>query len=132
MAETRRRRFFDRFTSNPTFIGSGAVFTGDLIAEGDVLLAGRIIGNGVARGTITIAAEGHWQGSIDAGHAVIAGHVDGSVFAEGKLEIRKTARILGDVSARNIAIAEGGTVEGTVTVTSDTAVLEFKEKRGDP
>ncbi|HSN72963.1 MAG TPA: polymer-forming cytoskeletal protein [Steroidobacteraceae bacterium] len=129
MTDTRRRRFFDRFTSNPTFIGKGAVFTGDLIAEGDVTLAGRIVGDGVARGTVTIAIDGHWQGSIDAGHAVISGKVDGSVFAEGKVEIRKTAHILGAVRARNVAIAEGGKVEGAVTVTGDAAVVEFQEKR---
>lgn len=127
-----RRRFLDRFSSNPTFIGSGAIFTGDLIAEGDVLLAGKIVGNGVARGTVRITRDGHWDGSIDAGHAVIAGRVDGSVLAEGKLEIRKTAHILGSVRARNVAIAEGGKVEGTITVTSSSGVVEFEEKRQSP
>ena len=130
MSDVPKRRFFDRFLANPTFIGRGAVFTGDLIAEGDVTLAGRIVGNGVARGTVSIAVDAHWQGSIDAGHAIVAGQVDGSVFADGKLEIRKTARILGSVRAQNVAIAEGGTVEGTITVTGDKPVTEFREKRG--
>jgi cytoskeletal protein CcmA (bactofilin family) len=129
MPEKPRRRLLDRLTPHPTFVGAGTLFKGDIVADGDFVLAGRIIGDGSIAGALTIAADSTWQGHIGAGRAVIAGIVDGSLLVEDRLEIRKTARIRGPVRARHLAIAAGATVEGETSVTSENPIVHYEEKR---
>jgi cytoskeletal protein CcmA (bactofilin family) len=129
MTDAPRRRLLDRLTANPTFIGAGTVFTGELKAEGDLVVAGAVVGDGVVRGTLTVAADGRWEGNVHSNHAVIAGTVEGIVHAAERLEVRKSARILGAVRARSLAIAAGATIDGETTVTSGAPVKEFEEKR---
>jgi cytoskeletal protein CcmA (bactofilin family) len=45
------------------------------------------------------------------------------------VEIASTAVIRGRVTARQIAMARGATIDGEVTVTSNQPVIEFEEKR---
>lgn len=129
MSDAPRRRLMDRLAANPTFIGAGSVFRGELKAEGDLVVAGTVVADAVVRGTLTIAADGRWKGNVHTHHAVIAGAVEGIVEADGKVEVRKSARILGAVRAGSLAIAAGATVEGETTVLSGAPIRTFEEKR---
>ncbi|HEY7995955.1 MAG TPA: polymer-forming cytoskeletal protein, partial [Steroidobacteraceae bacterium] len=66
---------------------------------------------------------------IHAAAAVIAGRITGRLVVEHKLEIGSTAVIRADIIAQSIAVAKGAIIDGTVTVTSGQAVVEFEEKR---
>jgi len=129
MADTPRRRLADRVSSSPTFVGSGSRFTGDLECAGDLVVGGSVRGDGDVRGAFTLSEGGSWVGEIRAGHAVIAGEVEGSVTVGEKLELRATARIRGSLKARSIAVAKGAIIEGDMAVTSGKPVVHFEEKR---
>lgn len=124
-----RRRFGDNASGNPTFVGAGTAFTGNLECGGDLIVAGKVQGDGIVRGALTLSVGGCWEGQMCAANAVIAGALEGSVKVEHKLEIRDTARIRGAVSAPTIAIAEGAVLDGDVTVIGAGPVVHFKEKR---
>lgn len=129
MADTPRRRLADRVSTSPTFVGSGSKFTGDLECAGDLVVGGSVTGDGDVRGALTLSEGSIWIGEIRAGHAVIAGEVQGSVSVAEKLELRATARIRGALSARSIAVAKGAIIEGDMAVTSGKPVVHFEEKR---
>jgi cytoskeletal protein CcmA (bactofilin family) len=129
MSETPRRRATDRESRSPTFVGAGSTFIGNFECGGDVVLGGRIRGNGAVRGSLTLSEGGRWEGEIQSLNAVIAGDVEGSLSVSDKLEIRKTARIRGAVRARSIAVAQGAVIDGDMAVTSGAPVVHFEEKR---
>jgi cytoskeletal protein CcmA (bactofilin family) len=104
------------------------VITGD----GDFLISGEIDGDCDVGGTVTLARNGLWSGTIKAGNVIVAGQVDGDITASGKVEISDTARISGTVSAEAIAVAEGAVVEGVMRTTGRGEPLEFVEKREKP
>jgi cytoskeletal protein CcmA (bactofilin family) len=54
----------------------------------------------------------------------------GKLVISGKLEIRSSAVLRGDVVAGSIAIAKGALVEGDLQVTGGQPIVEFEEKRG--
>jgi cytoskeletal protein CcmA (bactofilin family) len=114
---------------SPTFIGGGSKFTGNLDCEGDLVVGGHVNGEGHVRGALTLSEEGHWEGTIHASNAVIAGQVTGTVAVSEKLEIRKSARIRGIVNARTIAVAQGAVIDGEMAVTSGAPVVSYEEKR---
>ena len=129
MSETPRRRLSDKMPSSPTLIGVGTNVVGDLEVEGDLVIGGSVRGDGMVRGSVTLFETGRWQGRVAAKFAVIAGEVDGEIRVAEKLEIRKSARIRGQVSARSIAVAQGAVIEGDLAVTSGAEVVRYDEKR---
>jgi len=129
MSDSPRRRHADRVSVSPTFIGGGSKFTGNLDCEGDLVVGGHVNGEGHVRGALTLSEEGHWEGTIHASNAVIAGQVTGTVAVSEKLEIRKSARIRGIVNARTIAVAQGAVIDGEMAVTSGAPVVSYEEKR---
>lgn len=129
MTETPRRRLTDKVSGSPTFIGAGAIMSGDLQCQGDLVVAGDVTGDCIVRGSFTLADGASWDGRLQADHAIIAGKVTGSLMIAEKIEIRKSARIRGSVSARSIAVAQGAVIEGDLAVTSGASVVRYEEKR---
>jgi len=129
MADAPRRRLADRVSSSPTFVGVGTTLTGNLACEGDLVVGGAVIGDGSVRGAFTLSEGGRWEGRIEAQAAVIAGEWRGDIVIGEKLEIRKTARIRGSVTARSIAVAQGAVIDGDMSVTSGAPIVTYEEKR---
>jgi cytoskeletal protein CcmA (bactofilin family) len=131
MSDTPRRRSSDRVSSSPTFIGAGTTLTGNLDCQGDLIVGGIVVGDSKVQGSVTLSEGGRWDGRLTTKTAVIAGELHGEVVAHEKLEIRKTARIRGAVTARSIAIARGAVIEGEMAVTSGAPIVHYDEKRQD-
>jgi cytoskeletal protein CcmA (bactofilin family) len=78
---------------------------------------------------LTLAAGGHWKGTLKANDIVVAGIVEGDVVAKQRVEILGTARVTGSLSGNSIAVAEGAVIEGEIRVMSGGAPTSFQEKR---
>jgi cytoskeletal protein CcmA (bactofilin family) len=119
----------DRRSGPATLINEGAKITGRVTGDGDFLVSGEVDGECDLQGTLTLARNGRWNGTIRAGNVIVAGHLDGDIEATGKVEITDTARITGTVVGEAIAVAEGAVVEGVMRTTGRAEPLEFVEKR---
>jgi cytoskeletal protein CcmA (bactofilin family) len=131
MNDNRLRRLRDHSSSAPTLINEGCKISGVMTGTGNFLVNGEIDGDCDISGTITLARNGLWKGTIKAADVIVAGHVEGDIVAAGKVEITDTARITGTVSGEAIAVAEGAVVEGVMKTTGPAEPLEFVEKRQD-
>jgi cytoskeletal protein CcmA (bactofilin family) len=119
----------DQSSGKATLINEGCKISGEITGNGDFLVNGEVAGDCDITGTVTLAGNGYWQGSIRADNVVVAGHIEGDIIANGKVEIARTARISGTVTGEAIAVAEGAVVEGIMKTTVQTEPLEFVEKR---
>ncbi len=131
MNDSKARRLRDRPAGPATFISEGCKISGLMTGDADFLIDGEVEGDCDLAGTVTLAKSGLWVGTLKAGHVIVAGHVDGDIIAEGKIEIMETARISGTVSGNAIAVAEGAVVEGVMKTTGRSDPVEFVEKRKD-
>lgn len=129
MSEPRKRRLRDRSSGAVTLINEGCKITGLLGGTGDFLVHGEIDGDCDVSGTVTLADNSLWRGTIKADTVIVCGQVDGDIVAKGKIEIAASAKIIGTVAGEAIAVAEGAVVEGVMTTTGQTAPVEFVEKR---
>jgi cytoskeletal protein CcmA (bactofilin family) len=129
MNESRLRRLRDRTSDAATLINEGCKISGVITGSGDYLVNGEIDGDCDLGGTVTLARNGLWKGTISAANVIIAGHVEGDIVAKGRVEITDTARITGTVSGEAIAVAEGAVVEGVMKTTGPAEPQEFVEKR---
>ena len=129
MNESRLRRLRDQSAGPPTLINEGCKISGLVTGGGDFVVSGEIDGDCDVEGTVTLAKNGLWSGTIKAGNVIIAGQVEGDIVALGRVEITDTARISGTVAGEAIAVAEGAVVEGVMQTTGKSDPVEFVEKR---
>ena len=125
------RRFLDQSLSGEAtnLIAEGVVIDGFIKGIGHLIVAGRVKGDCKLAGSVTLAASGTWQGTIEAEQILIAGELKGNARADGKLEIAASARITGDVAARKIAMANGAVLDGKMHVSGEDEPQTFEEKR---
>ena len=129
MNETKLRRFRDRAAGAPTLINEGCKINGVISGTGDYQVSGAVDGDCDIDGTVSLARNGYWQGTIKAQHVIISGHVEGDIVATGKVEIADSARITGTVTGEAFAVAEGAVVEGQMKTTGHAEPVGFVEKR---
>jgi cytoskeletal protein CcmA (bactofilin family) len=131
MNDSRLRRLRDRSSDAATLINEGCRISGTITGSGDFLINGEIDGDCDLAGTVTLARNGFWKGTLRAANVIVAGRVEGDIIASGRVEIVNTARISGTVSGEAIAVAEGAVVEGVMKTTGPAEPMEFVEKRSD-
>lgn len=129
MKENRLRRLRDKASGAATLINEGCKIVGTISGAGSFLVNGEVDGDCELEGTVTLADNGLWQGTIRAENVIVAGRIEGDIVATGKVEITDTARICGTVAGEAIAVAEGAVVEGIMRTTGPTEPVEFVEKR---
>ena len=129
MGDSRLRRIRDRSTGPATLISEGCKITGSITGNGDFMVSGEVDGDCELSGSLTLAANGLWRGTLKAGVVVIAGTVEGDIVSKGSVEIAETARINGTVTGESIAVAVGAVVEGVMKTTGRSEPTEFVEKR---
>jgi cytoskeletal protein CcmA (bactofilin family) len=100
-----------------TYIGKKAKFHGRLIAEDSIRIDGEIFGNVevINAGeniTIAIGETGSVQGDIKSFRVLVAGKVEGNIYATEKVELHKTAEVKGDITYGMLGIEHGANVLG--------------------
>jgi len=131
MNDSQSRRLRDRSAGPATLISEGCKISGLITGNSDFQISGEIDGDCDLDGTVTLAKDGIWTGTIKAGNVIVAGQVEGDIVASGMVEITETAKISGTVSGEAIAVAEGAVVEGVMQTTGRSEPKEFTEKRQD-
>jgi cytoskeletal protein CcmA (bactofilin family) len=125
------RRFMDSTSESTTLLGEGTRFVGQFSGRGHFVVCGEVEGDCELEGSLTIAVDGRWNGTIRAENVVIAGQVNGEVQATGQLEVAASARVTGSLTGSSIAIAEGAIIEGGVNVSGNNDPIAFNEKRSE-
>jgi cytoskeletal protein CcmA (bactofilin family) len=99
-----------------TIIAVGATIVGDIASEGVVKIEGTVQGT-VRAGTQLLVAPGALiRGDVFAAEVVAGGEIHGGVNAEQRVEIQAGATIHGDIRTQRIHIADGGRVNGQISM----------------
>jgi cytoskeletal protein CcmA (bactofilin family) len=96
-----------------TIVGKDSVFTGDMEVKGTLRIDGRIKGRIICDETVSVGATGEVEADIDAKMVIVAGTVIGNIRTSEKIEMQAKAKVLGDVSTKNIVIEQGAIFHGS-------------------
>ena len=102
-------------------LGKTLVFKGELSAEEDLVLQGRVEGSIRHTQSVTIGADGVVVGDIHARTIVIEGTVEGDLHASASVNVAATANVHGNIVAPRVGIVEGAQFNGSVDMTSAQA-----------
>lgn len=128
MNDPPRRRLLDKAGAT-SLLAAEVHVTGELETAGGLMVCGSVQGNGRIGSEFNLAAGARWEGHVHTRRAVINGELVGSLLVEEKLEIGATAVIRGQITAKQLAIARGATIDGEMVVTGSEPAIEFEEKR---
>ncbi len=97
-----------------TVIGQGLTIEGEISSDDEVVVVGVVRGKLTVEGQVTVESEGVVEADIGAGSVAIGGTVTGNVTAGERVDLLSGARLIGDVRAARLTIADGATFKGNV------------------
>jgi cytoskeletal protein CcmA (bactofilin family) len=103
-------------------LGPTLCFKGDISAEEDFILQGRMEGSIHQAQRIVIATGGVVVGSIHARVVVVDGNVDGDLHGMESVTVQKTGRVVGNIFAPRVVLVEGAVFNGRIDMSGASAV----------
>ena len=104
-----------------SYLGTGLKIKGEITGNEDLRLDSNVEGLVSIGGfRLTLGPTAHVVANIVAREAVISGEVTGDISACDRIEIMKSASIVGDLSTGKIMIEEGAYFKGGVEIGATT------------
>ena len=98
-----------------TIIGNTIVIDGEIYGEEDLVIRGTVKGQITLRDSLLyVENSGQVEADIETQNVEISGTVTGNVTASDKVEIKSDGRMVGDIKAPRILIADGANFKGNV------------------
>jgi cytoskeletal protein CcmA (bactofilin family) len=130
VAETPRReptgmstptKSFDpepRFTAGSATLGKNVSVKGQIYSREDLTIDGEVEGTVECHEhRLTIGPNGRVHAGLKAREIVIYGSIQGNVEASEKIDIKKEAKLVGDIKTSRIMIEDGAYFKGSIDIT---------------
>jgi cytoskeletal protein CcmA (bactofilin family) len=105
-------------------LGKTLLFRGELTAEEDVILQGRVEGSIRHARNLIIGPDGSVLGDVYASHLTVEGLVEGDLHCSEAVVVRATAQVRGNIFAPRVGIMEGATFNGRVEMDPGAAATQ--------
>ncbi len=107
------------------FIGSGTVLTGETSFKAMLRVDGHLTGRVSSdTGTLIIGTGGQVDANIIVGAAIIHGIVNGDIVATERVELGRTAKLVGNIQTPSLSIEQGAIFEGNCSMVRQKAEMD--------
>lgn len=104
-----------KLNEGSTVIGKSVTIRGEVSGKEEMLLDCSFQGTvTLPENRLTIGPNARVQADLNAGDVVIYGQVDGNIRATGRIELRDSAVLKGDIVAERLSIEENASMKGKV------------------
>ena len=97
-----------------TIIGAGITIEGEVVSDEDVIVEGTLRGKLSAKDAVTVAAGGVVEADVEGSMLTCAGSITGNVSVGDRADLQPGAKVVGNVRAARITIADGAQFKGNV------------------
>ncbi|HRH42926.1 MAG TPA: polymer-forming cytoskeletal protein [Pyrinomonadaceae bacterium] len=99
------------------FVGNGTVLTGETNFQAMLRVDGHLTGRVTSEsGTLIIGSTGRVDANILVAAAIINGTINGDIVALEKIELGRSARVIGNIQTPRLVIEDGAIFEGSCTM----------------
>lgn len=115
-------------SKNVSVIGPTLVFKGELSADEDLVIEGRIEGT-IAhhRKNLTVGKQGRVKADIHASSVIIEGHLIGDIHSEGVVSLANGADVKGNIFCARIIMEDGARFAGRIDMGEPPKVVAPKK-----
>src|SRR3984957_2511496 len=101
----------------PANIGKAVMIKGQIFSREDLTIDGEIDGSvELHEHRLTVGPNGKLQAGVKAREVVVLGTIHGNVEASDKIDIRKDAKLVGDIKTARIVIEDGAYFKGSIDI----------------
>ncbi len=97
-----------------TIIGAGITIEGEITTDEDVLVQGTVRGKLNAKDGVVVEHGGVVEADVTGGPLTVSGSVTGNISSTDRVDLQPGARVVGNVKATRITIADGAQFKGNV------------------
>jgi len=97
-----------------TVIGSTIVIDGEITGNEDLVVQGTVKGRVSLRQNVFVEETGVLEANVEASVVTILGTVTGDIQAGDRAELKSNCRVVGDIRAPRVLIADGASFKGNV------------------
>jgi cytoskeletal protein CcmA (bactofilin family) len=112
--------------SQSSVIGAGTVVRGNVEGDGSLEIFGRVEGDVSMGGDVVVGETGAVRGNVSGEKISVQGAVQGDLRGADAVLLERGAKVVGDLSAPRIGIANGALVRGTVRTEGEPALAANK------
>ena len=99
-------------------LGKSVMVKGQIFSREDLTIDGEVEGTvELHEHRLTVGPNGRVQAGIKAREIVVLGTIHGNVEATDKIDIRKDAKLVGDIKTARIVIEDGAYFKGSIDIT---------------
>ena len=99
------------------FVGHGTSLTGDTSFQMMLRVDGQLTGTVTSEGgTLIVGNNGQLDANVSVGVAQVNGTINGDVVATEKIQLGRTARVVGNITTPKLVIEDGAVFEGGCTM----------------
>jgi cytoskeletal protein CcmA (bactofilin family) len=119
---------------NVSFLGSTMEIKGQISGDEDLQIDGRVQGPISLQGKRLIAGRtAQLNSEIVAAEVIVYGKVTGNLLADERIEIKKDASVIGDITSQRVMIEDGAHFKGSVEIDrGKTQAAEGSESLREP
>lgn len=109
-------------SSGPAALGKNVTIKGQIFAREDLIIDGEVEGTVECQEhRLTIGPNARVQAGLKAREIVIHGSIQGNVDATDKIDIKKEAKLVGDIKTSRIVIEDGAYFKGSIDISKAAA-----------
>lgn len=102
-----------------TVIGPDTHIKGEMVFDSTARILGTFEGRVIAKGEVQIGEGAACKAAVEGTTVIVDGLVEGDVTARERVQLNSKARVMGDIVAATLVVAEGATFVGNCRVGAD-------------
>ena len=103
--------------ANTAVLGKSVIVKGQIFSREDLTIDGEVEGTvELQEHRLTVGPNGKVLASVKAREIVVLGTIHGNVEASEKIDIRKEAKLVGDIKTARIVIEDGAYFKGNIDI----------------
>jgi cytoskeletal protein CcmA (bactofilin family) len=107
------------------FVGYGTVLTGETTFQSMLRVDGHLTGRVTSEnGTLIVGSSGRVDANVMVSSASVNGTINGDIIALEKVELGRTARVMGNIQTPRITIEDGAIFEGNISMLKAQELVE--------
>ena len=102
-----------------TVLGPTVEIEGEIEGEEDLVIQGRVQGKIDLRKDLTVDGTGKVEASVSTKNLAVSGMLTGNASASERVEVRREGKMVGDIKAPRVVIADGAKFKGNIEMGVD-------------
>jgi len=120
----------ENFRADVAHIGKSVIIRGELSGSEDLYLDGEVEGSiDLREHNLTIGPHGRVRANVSARDVTVHGKVDGNVNGSERVELKRSAVLVGDISTQRIVIEDGAYFKGAIDIKKEAKSARVENKQ---